>query len=80
LVAKIQLDACTAGRKLNAWLGADSIEGGSIKDKELLCIEVGPAAAIAEVEELPDSKAKSDSSVESDYKDITAETPCLPLY
>lgn len=44
LVNKIKPDVCTASRKLDAWLGADSIEGGPIKDKEPLCIEAGPAA------------------------------------
>ena len=44
LVNKIEPDVCTASRKLDAWLGADGIEGGPIKDKEPLCIEAGPAA------------------------------------
>ena len=65
--------------KLDAWLGTDSIKGGPIKDKEPLCIKACPAAVVGEVEELPDSDVESESGVESDGEDATAETPCRPL-
>lgn len=79
LVKKIEPDVCTASRKLDAWLGAEGIEGGPIKDKEPLCIESGPAAVVGEVEELPNSDVESDSGVESDGEDATAGAPCRPL-
>jgi hypothetical protein len=72
LVKRIEPDVYTASTKLDAWLGTDGIEGGSIKNKEPLCIGAGPAAVVAEVEELPDSDVESESSVESDVKDATA--------
>lgn len=79
LVKKIEPDVCTASRKLDAWLGADGIEGGPIKDKEPLCIEARPAAVVGEVEELPDSDVESESGVDSDGEDATAGTPSCPL-
>jgi hypothetical protein len=80
LVRKIQPDVYTASTKLNAWLGTDGIKGSSIRDKEPLCIKAGPPAAAAKVEELPNSKTETESSVESsDDKDATARTPSLPL-
>jgi hypothetical protein len=61
LIQKIQPDACTASRALDAWLGAEGIEGGSIKGKETLCIEAGaPEVEIADSE--MDSASDSDSS------------------
>jgi hypothetical protein len=47
-------------------LGADGIEGGSLKDKETLCIEEGPAAVVSEVEEVADSDIESESGIDSD--------------
>jgi hypothetical protein len=79
LVEKIQPDACTASRKLDAWLGAEGIEGGPIQDKEPLCIEAGPAAIVGEVEEVADSDLESESGRDSDGEDATAGTPHQPL-
>jgi hypothetical protein len=79
LVSRIQPDACTASRKLDAWLGADGIQGGSIQDKETLCIEQGPAAVVGEVEEVADSDMESESGVDSDGEEATAGAPCRPL-
>jgi hypothetical protein len=81
LVKKIQPDIDTACRKLDARLGTDGIEGSSLHNKEPLCIEVGPTAVAAAVEELPDSEVETESSVESgddddddDNEDATAGT------
>jgi hypothetical protein len=60
-------------------LGTDGIEGGSIKDKEPLCIEVGPTAVGGEVEEVLDSDVESESGVDSDGEEATAGTSCRPL-
>jgi hypothetical protein len=70
-IQKIQPDVGTASRALDAWLGAEGIEGGSIKGKETLCIEVGAPAAVIEVEEIADS----DMDSASDSDDSPAPTP-----
>jgi hypothetical protein len=79
LVKKIEPDVHTASTALDAWLGADGIEGGSLKDKETLCIEEGPAAVAGEVEEVADSDRESESGVDSDGEEATTGTPCQPL-
>jgi hypothetical protein len=79
LVEKIQPDACTASRKLDAWLGAEGIEGGPIKDKDPLYIEAGPVAIIGEAQEVADSDLESESGGDSGGEDATAGTPRQPL-
>jgi hypothetical protein len=79
LVKKIQPDAYTASRKLEAWLGTDGIEGGSIQHKDTLCIEAGPPMAVGEVEEVADSDMESESGVDSDGNGTTTGTARPPL-
>jgi hypothetical protein len=79
LIKKMEPDVYTASRKLDAWLGADGIEGGSIKNKEPLCIEAGPAAVVGEADEVADSDMESESGGDSDGEDATAGNPCRPL-
>lgn len=79
LVSRIQPDACTASRRLDAWLGTDGIEGGPIRHKETLCIEDGPAAVVSEVEEIADSDMESESGVDSSGEGTTPGTSCQPL-
>jgi hypothetical protein len=75
----MKLDVYTASTALDAWLGADGIEGGPIKDKEPLYIEVSPTAVVGEAEEVLDSDVESESSVGSDGEEVTAGTPYRPL-
>jgi hypothetical protein len=79
LVKKIEPDVYTASTALEAWLGADGIEGGSLKDKETLCIEEGSAAVVGEVEEVVDSDMDSESDVEGDSNTAATETLGQPL-
>jgi hypothetical protein len=72
-------DVYTASRKLDAWLGANSIEGGSIKNKEPLCIKAGPAAVISKADEVADSDIESESGRDSNSEDTTARNPYQPL-
>jgi hypothetical protein len=74
LVKKIKLDIYIASTTLDAWLGTNSIEGGSIKDKEPLCIEVGPTIVSSKVEEVLDSDIESESSIDSDSEEVTIGT------
>jgi hypothetical protein len=78
-VKKIEPDVYTASTALEAWLGADGIEGGSLKDKETLCIEEGSAAVVGEVEEVVDSDMDSESDVEGDSNTAATETLGQPL-
>jgi hypothetical protein len=78
-VKKIEPDVYTASTALEAWLGADGIEGGSLKDKETLYIEEGAAAVVGEVEEVAGSDRESESGVDSDSQGTTPGTSCRPL-
>jgi hypothetical protein len=75
LVRRIQPDAYTASRKLDAWLGVEGIEGGSLQDKETLCIEAGPPAVVCEVEEVADSDSEGDSAVHSNDRIPLSTSP-----
>jgi hypothetical protein len=79
LVRKIQPNVYTASTKLNAWLGSNGIKGGSIKDKEPLCIEASPAAVVSKVEEVVNSDLESEGGGDSGGEDTTAGTPYQPL-
>jgi hypothetical protein len=76
----MKLDIYTASTALDAWLGTNSIEGGSIKDKEPLCIEAGPTIVASKVEEVLDSDVESESSVDSDGEEATVGTPYQLLH
>ena len=63
LIKRVNPEACTASRALDAWIGVEGIQGGPIQGQERLYIEVkGPAS---QVEEVVDSTDEEGSDVES---------------
>jgi hypothetical protein len=62
LVKMVNRDVYTASQALDAWLGSESIAGGSIEGKDQLCIESAPPAAIFDVEEVADSEDEDEPS------------------
>jgi hypothetical protein len=58
-------NACSASRALE-WLGSEGIAGGSISEKEMLCIEASEPEPLTQIEEVEDSDATSDSEDEQE--------------
>jgi hypothetical protein len=64
---------------LDAWLGSKGIAGGSISDKEMLCIEASEPEPLTQVEEVEDSEASSDSDedLEPTQRNTALKSPAL---
>jgi hypothetical protein len=69
LVAKVNLVAHEASTVLDAWLGPESISGGSISKKEMLSIEANAPAPVTQEEEMEDSEIQdSEDDEEGDVE------------
>jgi hypothetical protein len=83
LVPKVNPNACSASRALDAWLGSEGIAGGSISEKERLRIEESKPEPLTQIEEVEDSEATSDSEDEREparrYAVSTSPAPIRPL-
>jgi hypothetical protein len=79
LVPKVNPNACSASRALDEWLGFEGIAGGSISEKEMLCIEASESEPLTQVEEVEDSEATSDSDDERRHAASTSPAPIQHL-
>jgi hypothetical protein len=80
LVPKVNPNACSASRALDEWLGSEGIAGGSISEKEMLCIEASEAEPLTQIEEVEDSEVTSDSEDEREpVRHYAASTSPAPV-
>lgn len=68
LIKRVNPEACTASRALDAWIGQEGIHGGPIQGQEKLFIEEKGSAS--QVEEVVDSTDEESSDVESSLQPI----------
>lgn len=80
LVTRLNPAACTASRALDEWLGSEGLAGGSIRGKQMLCIEdIAPdherPGILTQVTEVVDSEDGEEQTSEEEEEAAAASPP-----